>query len=271
MDDVVIAGVGMTNWGKFPDKTALDLGREAALKALDDADLGWKDIQLLVCGESRFAGTNGFLMGNLLAKELGWSGIPALNIYNACSTGAYALRIAQMHVAAGMCDTAICVGYDKSPDGFFGPPIDRSWDETDLDTQRFRLMGLTNPTIFALAARRRQFLYGTTDHDLANVKVKNSKHGVLNPYARYQKEFTVEEVLNSPMVCSPLKLFQIAATSDGAAAVVVTSRKKARSAHAKKVSIAGISLTTPTYPEHEPALMWLSSDSTFSTSPPEHN
>jgi len=271
MNEVIIAGVGMTRWGKWNDLTSVDLGVEAARKALADSGLEWRNIQLLVSGESRFAGTNGFLMGNVLAKELGWSGIPALNIYNACSSGTYAVRIAQMHVAAGMCDAVLCVGYDKSPIGFFSPPYDRSWDYTDLDTQRLRLLGLTNPTIFALHAMRRRELYGTTDTDLAKVKVKSSKHGVLNPYARYQREFTMEEIVNSPMVCSPLRLYEIAATSDGAAAVVICSQKLAKTLTSKPIILAGISCTTPSYPENEPALMWLSSDSTYSRPIPEVN
>ena len=210
-------------------------------------------------------------MGNVLAKELGWSGIPTLNVYNACSSGTYGVRVAQVHIAAGLYDAVLCVGYDKSPTGFFGPPVDRSWDYTDLDTQRLRLLGLTNPAIFALHARRRQELYGTTALDLAKVKVKSGKHGVLNPYARYQKEFTLEQVLNSPMVCSPLRLYEIAATSDGAAAVVICSQEKARTITTKPVIVAGIACTTPGYPENDPIMMWLSSDSTYSRNPPELN
>jgi len=70
---------------------------------------------------------------------------------------------------------------------------------------------------------RRMQNYGTTELDLAKVKVKNSKHGSLNPNARFKKVFTIEEVLASPMVCSPLRLLELCSTSDGAAAIILTS------------------------------------------------
>ena len=100
------------------------------------------------------------------------------------------------------------------------------WD--DPDWLRFRLLGATNPTYFALYARRRMDLYGATDADFAKVKVKNARHGLHNPNARYRKEVTEEEVLASPMVADPLRLLEICATSDGAAAVVLTSMDYAR-------------------------------------------
>ena len=116
---------------------------------------------------------------------------------------------------------ALVVGADTTPKGFLAPTAGERWD--DPDWLRFRLMGATNPTYFALYARRRMDLYGATDADFAKVKVKNARHGLANPNARYRKEVTIEEVLASPMVADPLRLLEICATSDGAAAVVLTS------------------------------------------------
>ena len=112
------------------------------------------------------------------------------------------------------------------PKGFLAPVAGERWD--DPDWLRFRLLGATNPTYFALYARRRMDLYGATDADFAKVKVKNARHGLHNPNARYRKEVTEEEVLASPMVADPLRLLEICATSDGAAAVVLTSMDYAR-------------------------------------------
>ncbi len=117
---------------------------------------------------------------------------------------------------AASCDVALVVGADTTPKGFLAPVAGSGWD--DPDWLRFRLLGATNPTYFALYARRRMDLYGATDADFAKVKVKNAKHGLHNPYARYRKEVTEEEVLASPMVADPLRLLEICATSDGAAA-----------------------------------------------------
>ena len=108
--------------------------------------------------------------------------------------------------------------------------------------------GITNPTYFALYARRRIDLYGATDADFAKVKVKNARHGLANPYARYRKETSVEEVLASPMVADPLRLLEICATSDGGAAVVLCSMEYARRHTTNPVRVAAISTVTPTYP-----------------------
>jgi len=140
------------------------------------------------------------------------------------------------------------VGGDTTPKGFLAPTAGERWD--DPDWLRFRLMGATNPTYFALYARRRMDLYGATDLDFANVKVKNSRHGLNNPYARYRKEVTAEEVLNSPMVADPLRLLEICATSDGAAAIVLTSMEYARrhAGASDPVRVRAISTVTPRYP-----------------------
>src|SRR5690606_28097388 len=122
---------------------------------------------------------------------------------------------------------------------------------TDPDWLRFRLVGATNPTYFALNARRRMDVYGATSTDFAKVKVKNATNGLANPNARYKKAVTVEDVLASPVVSDPLHLLEICATSDGGAALVLTSmeyaKRHAGSAGAP-VWVAAVSTVTPTYP-----------------------
>jgi acetyl-CoA acetyltransferase len=142
------------------------------------------------------------------------------------------------------------------------------WD--DPDWLRFRLLGATNPTYFALYARRRMDLYGATDADFAKVKVKNAKHGLHNPYARYRKEVTEEEVLASPMVADPLRLLEICATSDGAAAVVLTSMDYAKAhGHASPVRIRAVSTVTPRFPNTVIEMPNFSTDSAAALAPPE--
>jgi acetyl-CoA acetyltransferase len=104
-------------------------------------------------------------------------------------------------------------------------------------------------------------VYGATEEDFAAVKVKNAKHGMANPYARYHKEFTMEQVLESPMVADPLRLFEICATSDGAAAVVVCSMEYARKKKVDPVKIAAVSTITPTYPHTTIEMPYLATDS----------
>jgi acetyl-CoA acetyltransferase len=112
---------------------------------------------------------------------------------------------------------------------------------------RFRL-GITNPSYFALYARRRMALYGDTVADFAQVKLKNAQHGLENPNARYRKAFSADEVAASPMVANPLRLMDICATSDGAAALIVSSVDYARRiGRGDAPRAAAISTVTPTF------------------------
>ncbi|HEY4377011.1 MAG TPA: lipid-transfer protein, partial [Acidimicrobiales bacterium] len=140
---------------------------------------------------------------------------------------------------------------------------------TDPDWLRFRLVGATNPTYFALNARRRMDLHGATDEDFAHVKVKNAHHGVANPNARYRKAVTVEEVLASPMVADPLRLLEICATSDGGAAVVLCSVEYAKRHTTEPIRLSGVSTVTPTYPNTIIDLPDLATDSAAVVGPAE--
>ena len=152
------------------------------------------------------------------------------------------------------------VGADTTPKGFLAPNAGERWD--DPDWLRFRLLGMTNPAYFALYARRRMDLYGATAEDFAQVKVKNARHGLANPNARYRKEVSVEDVLGSAVVSDPLHLLDICATSDGAAAVVVASTEYAKKLGlADPVRVSAISTVTPTFPNTVIDMPLLSTDS----------
>ncbi|MCH8131947.1 MAG: lipid-transfer protein [Myxococcales bacterium] len=111
------------------------------------------------------------------------------------------------------------------------------------------LLNCDETVYFGLYARRRMELYGATELDFAKVKVKNSRHGYQNPNARYKKTFTIEDVFESPMVSDPLRLLQICATSDGGAALILTSMAYARKRATNPVRVAGVSTVTPVYPQ----------------------
>lgn len=264
MEDVAILGVGMHPWGKWPEKQFVEYGVVAANNALKDANLEWTDIQFIVGGSTMYSGTPGVLDGSCLAEAMGWPGIPIINHYNACATGAYSLDIARARILAGLCDIALCVGMDSTPKGFFGPTETKN--PQDPDIVRFTI-GATNPTYFALYAQRRIEEYGTTDADLAKVKIKNSRHGLYNPNARYRKEFTMEEVLNSPMVAYPLRLYELCATSDGAAAIILSSMKVAKRYTSKPITVAAISAVSPQYPDAIINIPRISTDSTYTKVP----
>ncbi len=243
MREVAVLGVGMHPFGKFRDKTFVDLGVFATRMALQDAGLRWKDIQGVAAGCFVWGGLSGMLPGHQIAATMGETGIPIVNVSNACATPASALRTAYQMVAYGSCDVALAVGSDKAPEGFL-PSISVDESPTDIDVVRWKMVGAPNPAYFAIQARDRMERYGTTSTDLAMVKVKNSRHGQHNPYARFRKVYSMEEVLASPMVCDPLQLYMIASTSDGGGAVILSSMDVARRHTTRPVRLASAALAS---------------------------
>lgn len=245
--DVAVLGVGMHPWGKW-GRSFVGYGVHAAREALADAGVPWEHVDLVVGGETVRNGYAGYVAGATFAQALGWNGARVATSYAACATGAQALDTARARILAGLSEVALVVGADTTPKGFLAPNAGERWD--DPDWLRFRLLGMTNPAYFALYARRRMDLYGATPADFAAVKVKNSRHGLANPCARYRREVTVADVLGSAVVADPLHLLDICATSDGGAAVVLTSVDYAR-AHGvpQPVRVRAVSTVTPLYPQ----------------------
>ncbi len=244
--DVAVLGVGMHPWGKW-GRSFVSYGVHAARAALKDSAVSWEDVDFIVGGETVRNGYGGYVAGATFAQALGWNGARVATSYAACATGAQALDTARARILAGLSEVALVVGADTTPKGFLAPNAGERWD--DPDWLRFRLLGMTNPGYFALYARRRMDLYGATQADFAEVKVKNARHGLNNPNARYRKEVSVDDVLNSAVVSDPLHLLDICATSDGAAAVVLTSMDYAkRHGLAEPVRVRAISTVTPRFP-----------------------
>lgn len=266
--DLVVLGVGMHPWGKW-GRDFTEYGMVAARAALKDAGIEWKDVEYVAGADTIRNGYPGFIAGSTFAQKLGWNGASISSNYAACASGAHSLQAARASILAGFCDVAMVIGADTTPKGFFAPVGGER--KTDPDWLRFHLLGATNPVYFAMFARRRMDLYGATSEDFARVKVKNSRHGLNNPYARFRKENAIEDVLNSPIVSDPLRLLDICATSDGAAAMIVTSRAYAE----KKLGslkgvprIRAVSTVTPTYPQTILELPDFATDSTAVVSPP---
>ena len=264
---VVIAGAGMHPWGKW-GRNFTEYGVHAAREALKDAGIAWTDVDLVVGGETVRNGYAGYVAGSTFAQALGWNGARIATSYAACATGAQAIDTARTRIMAGLSEGALVVDADTTPKGFLAPNAGERWN--DPDWLRFRLLGMTNPAYFALYARRRMDLYGATSEDFAQVKVKNAKHGLANPNARFRKESSVDEVLASPMVSDPLHLLDICATSDGAAAVVLVSAEYAKKhGIAAPVKVAAVSTVTPTFPNTVIDMPLLATDSSAVAGVPE--
>lgn len=264
--EVAVLGVGMHPWGKW-GKNFVEYGVKAAENALADAGIAWTDVQFVAGGETIRNGYPGFVAGAAISQALGWTGARVASTYGACASGSQAIDAARSRILAGLCDVALVVGADTTPKGFLAPA--KGERGTDPDWLRFRVLGASNPIYFGLYARRRMDLYGMTAKDLAAVKIKNARHGLQNEYARYRKAVTEEDVFASPMVADPLRLLDICATSDGGAAIVLTSMEYARKHARNLVSIAGISTITPTYPNVVLEMPNFATDSAVAVNPPK--
>ena len=141
--DVIVLGAGMHPWGKW-GRNFRGLRHEAALMALDDAEVDWTDIQFVAGGETVRNGYPGFVTASTFAQALGWNGARVASCYAACASGVTALEAARTRILAGLCDVALVIGGDTTPNGFLAPTTGERWD--DPDWLRFRLIGATNPT-----------------------------------------------------------------------------------------------------------------------------
>ena len=262
--EIAILGCGMHPWGKW-GRNFIEYGVAAARAALKDAGVNWCDIQFVSGAATMRCGYPGYVAGASFAQALGWQGAEVNTSYAACASGAQALAAARAKILAGECEVALVVGADTTPKGFLAPQAGERPD--DPDWVRFRL-GFTNPTYFGLYASRRMALYGDTVEDFALVKVKNSKHGLANPNARYRKAFSAEEVAASPVVAHPLRLMDICATSDGGAALVVSSLDYARRmGKTSAPRVAAISTVTPTFASEVVEMPDLATDSAAASEP----
>lgn len=220
-DEVVVLGVGLHPFGRFAEKTIEDLGREAALAALDDASMEFKDIEAGFLG--RVGGSGPPVgVGARIFAELGQHGIPITNVELACGSSSRALMHAADMIRAGTAGSVMVIGVEKMQRGMLQPGGQGA-------TNIASIMGLNvMPAAYAMMAQRHMADHGTKPEHFAQVSVKSHKNAVHNPYAQYRIAITLDEVLGSRMVCDPITLYQCCPTSDGASAVILASAEVGR-------------------------------------------
>ncbi len=227
MRRVAVIGVGVTKFGKH-DRTSAELFASAAADPLADAELPASAVQALYYGNVVGSETEKQLhMGPQAASVLGIPTVPTTRFETACASSHAAFRHAVMEIAAGVSDIVLVGGAERvlnvpteDSTAYFAYASDASWEQP---------LGLTFPGVFALIARAHMAKYGTTEEQMAHVAVKNHRHGVMNPKAQFQKAITIEQVLKSPYIADPLKLYDCCPFTDGGAAVVLASEEAARS------------------------------------------
>jgi acetyl-CoA acyltransferase len=220
MSDVYVMGVDMIKFGRFPDRSVPNIGAEAALMALDDAGLGIQDMQALYCGN---LGQANAMVGQRILQEIGQTGMPVVNVANACATGATAFREAWMSIKAGMYDVVLAVGVEQMGKGLLGGA-----GGGDGIPKEGLLGSGTMPCVFAEAGMEHSKEYGTTFEQFAKISVKNHHHSTMNPKAMYQIETPLDEVMNAEMISYPNTKLMCSVNVDGSAAAVLVSEKKAK-------------------------------------------
>jgi acetyl-CoA acetyltransferase len=221
MREVAIIGAGMIKFGKTPEYAPARMGGDAARMALEQAGIEATRIQATFCGNIGNAPN----LGQRVNGEVGVSGVPAFNHENACASSSAAFRQGVLAVANDLHDYVLVVGVENMTVHIAmgvvgsGPLVLPHGANLEADN------GMLMPAGFSLTGRRHMHEFGTTAEQFGRIAVKNHRNSALNPYAQYQKGFTLEEVMNSRMVCDPLTLYQCCPIGDGAAAVVLTSGK----------------------------------------------
>jgi acetyl-CoA C-acetyltransferase len=251
MRDVAIIGIGGTKFGELWDMSLRDLGIQAGLAAVADAKLAAEDIDALYVGNmsaGRFIEQEH--VAALIADYSGLArdNIPATRIEAAGASGGLAFREGYLAVASGMHDIVVVGGAEKMTD--VGDVLAAEIQSTAADQQWEVVFGATLASLFAMIARRHMYEFGTTREQIAQVAVKNHKHGALNPNAQYQREIDLSTVLKASPVAEPLGVFDCAPLSDGAAAVVLCSMDRARSYTNKPIRVAASAQASDTLALH---------------------
>lgn len=256
MQEVAVLGVGLHRFGKTGDgivgtKSVTELCRHAVDMALKDAGVSWRQVQAVAAASSRFSGGKGWgLNGNDVVEDIGSTGIPVYNMSAGCAAGGNAFNVGYSMVAGGLYDIVLVVGGEVMPKGMI--QTSGVEDPNDREFLRQRCIGFPGPSFWATLARRRMHDYGTTEEQFAQITVKARKCSVGNPYARFQKEVTLEEVMASPYVSNPLRLFEICPVSNGAAAAIICSKQKAREFTGRPVWVASSTVATMTFEDSLP-------------------
>jgi acetyl-CoA acyltransferase len=248
MRDVVVAGIGMTRFGKFLDRGVRSLAEEAVRSALEDAGAEPAGVQTAFFSNAVGGLITGqeMIPGQAALRHTGVLGVPVFNVENACASASSAFHLAWMTVASGMNDVALAVGAEKltHPDKTvsfraIGTAVDlEQLHELTAGTENGEGGGASQDgeqekrsffmDVYATMAREYMRSSGATVEDFAEVSVKNHLHGTLNPYAQYRDAVTRQDVLASREIAGPLTLLMCSPIGDGAAAAVLCSRQAAR-------------------------------------------
>ena len=220
-DAVMVAGVGMHPFGRFPESSLKDLGRVAIVRALDDAGLGVKDVEAVFSANAMAGVLQGQeqIRGQTVLRDVGLDRVPVVNVENACASGSTAFHQAVLAIRAGAADVVLALGFEKM---FVG---DRDLTlgalESAADLELVRGLGLQFTAVYGMRLRKRIDDGTLAESDLVDVTVKSHHNASLNPYAQHRRRMTPEQVRGGRPIAEPLTLPMCSSIADGAAAAVL--------------------------------------------------
>lgn len=250
MRSVSVIGIGQTKFGEHWNDSLRDLVTDAGVAAITDAHVEGKDVQAVFGGcmaAGRFIGQEH--IGALLADQMGLNPLPSVRVEAACASGGVALRMGYMAVASGMYDVVAVAGVEKMTDVSTEDAAVALAGAGDQEWELFN--GATFPAVYALMAQRHMHDFGTTEEQMALCAVKNHANAVSNPYAQFRKAFTLDQVMNSGYIASPLKLLDCSPLTDGAAALVLCAKDVAKKFTDKPVDVLASTQASDTLALHE--------------------
>jgi acetyl-CoA acetyltransferase len=248
--NAIVAGVGMTQFGKHMDRGLKSLGTDAVRSALDDAGIEADTLEAAYVGNAAAGLVTGqeSIRGQVVLRDMGLGRLPVINVENACASASTAAHQAAAMVTAGLYDCVLALGVEKlyhedkrKTFGAFSGAVDVEFVKEFMEALQASNASSGGESgssgagekrsmfmdIYAAVARAHMDQYGTTKEQFAMVSAKNSRHGHLNPRAQFREELTVADVLASPMIAEPLTRPMCSPIGDGAAAVILVSERKA--------------------------------------------
>ena len=250
MRKVAIIGVGLTKFGELWDVSLRRMMLEAGARAIEDACIDGKKIDAMYVGNmsaGQFISQEH--IASLIVDHAGLTPIPCTRVEAACASGGSALRQAVITVASGIHDIVVAAGIEKMTDVLAEQTTEALITAADQEWEAF--VGATFPGLYALMARRHMYEFGTTEAQLAKVAVKNHHNACFNPCAQYRMEITVEDVLNSSPVTTPLKLLDCSPITDGAACVILAPFDRVREFTDTPILVAGTGQASDTISLHD--------------------
>lgn len=250
MRPVIVAGVGMTPFGKFLDRNVKSLCEEAVKAALDDAGAGTGDVDQIYFGNAAGGTVNGqeMIRAQAALRNTGLAGKPMFNVENACASSSTAFHLAWLSIASGQSETALVVGVEKLSHEDKAVSFGAFAGAVDIEEPKPEGVGTGGGSIFMdmYAAKARKWMNASNADasDFARVVVKSRKAASLNPHAQFRKETTVEEVLASRMISDPLTLFMCSSIGDGAAVLFLCSQEYAKKVSNKPVYVRASSIVS---------------------------